>query len=880
MADETSLLFKIRADNAQAKATLADTRAAIASLRTSFSSELSQMEAASQKAFGTIQGNLQNFVGRLPGGNIFVNITDGLRGLSSQSDKVTPALTKFNKTVDDLSKSTGKSHGELVKFLGEFVKLPNAMDRSIAGYIKFGSKFDELEPKLVAAGKQLAGLAGETVAVGASFSALAGPIGIAVLAIGAQIAAVALLAKGIFSLAQEAAAFRGQLFDLSQQTDVSVETLNALEIGVSKIGGSLSSVTQSLVIFQGHLDEAQDSESKSAELFDRLGISINDTETALRDAFRALAVMPAGFERTNTAAELFGKRGGKQFLAIIKETNGDLDSAVDKLGALARVTEEEARQADEFNDTLRDLTILTRGLGSEAIPPVLDALEDLREMLKDNSGAMVVLKSAVEATAALFASTLKLAVISVNVAFEQARPILETIASLYERIAGASQDVKPLPLPLSGVTGGAGGIFGNVGGGELTEPEILASPGSQAQEAARKEAEAARKQRAAELKRDLEGQLAAFQALTKELGEAADAYAGVDITTRSYAVAQSIANGELKNASIGLQQMARDAAANIDQVNKDLKLRQEVLDFQEKMNEAVRQAIEGDKTYRQLTQEFIDLQREKGNIIDGTTRRWLALQAQILDTQKALEMYKETVEAIMLPESLIPSISITADELARAAGAAADLAAGLPPEAQVNSLAEAFERLADAMSRVFGISKDNARDFTDILQGAIDDMAFGIGNLVENWVLLGTTGPQAMRRLVASVLAGVAAQAAVKAVYELAEGFAALFFNPPAAAAHFTAAALFGSLAGVAAVAGRGVAGDAFQRPDRGGRGGASSSGPSALDTITQNRNQRQGIDLHITVDENLFGRAIKTTIKQDFKDGGEMRELYANDGG
>ena len=62
-------------------------------------------------------------------------------------------------------------------------------------------------------------------------------------------------------------------------------------------------------------------------------------------------------------------------------------------------------------------------------------------------------------------------------------------------------------------------------------------------------------------------------------------------------------------------------------------------------------------------------------------------------------------------------------------------------------------------------------------------MADGIGSMVQAWVLYGTAGPQAMRKMVASVLAGVAAQSAVLAIFELAKGFAALFFNPAEAAA-------------------------------------------------------------------------------------------------
>src|SRR6185436_20527513 len=104
----------------------------------------------------------------------------------------------------------------------------------------------------------------------------------------------------------------------------------------------------------------------------------------------------------------------------------------------------------------------------------------------------------------------------------------------------------------------------------------------------------------------------------------------------------------------------------------------------------------------------------------------------------------------------------------------------------------------------------------DIGHQAFEQLAQGMGNLVQQWVLMGSAGPNAMRKLVASVLAGVAAQAAVLAIMELAYGIAALTpwgaatYGP--AAFHFKSAALFGSVAVATALAGRAIAGDSFKQ--------------------------------------------------------------------
>jgi tape measure domain-containing protein len=115
-------------------------------------------------------------------------------------------------------------------------------------------------------------------------------------------------------------------------------------------------------------------------------------------------------------------------------------------------------------------------------------------------------------------------------------------------------------------------------------------------------------------------------------------------------------------------------------------------------------------------------------------------------------------------------------------------------------------------------------DFAGILQNAFQGFASAVGSLVQNLVLMGTTGPAVARKMLASVLASIAAESAVRAIFELAKGFAAMFLNPPQAAAHFKAAALFGSIAVGSGLAGRAVAGNAFQNNTSGG-GGSGGDG-------------------------------------------------------
>ena len=107
-----------------------------------------------------------------------------------------------------------------------------------------------------------------------------------------------------------------------------------------------------------------------------------------------------------------------------------------------------------------------------------------------------------------------------------------------------------------------------------------------------------------------------------------------------------------------------------------------------------------------------------------------------------------------------------------------------------------------------------------------------VGAVVKNFVLFGTAGTS-FRKFAAEVIASVAQMAATKAVFEVAEGLAALalfwFTNNPkfmkAATGHFVAAAAYGAIAGVAAVAGRAVAGDSFSQAAGASTGGNTGVG-------------------------------------------------------
>lgn len=207
-------------------------------------------------------------------------------------------------------------------------------------------------------------------------------------------------------------------------------------------------------------------------------------------------------------------------------------------------------------------------------------------------------------------------------------------------------------------------------------------------------------------------------------------------------------------------------------------------------------------------------------------------------------------------------------------------------EESVNNLSVAFRAAAQTAADFFKEQSRAAGNFSTIAGDAIRTFTDGLNQMITAWVLTGETGPAALRKLTAQVLAQVAAQAAVKAIFELAEGFALLFVHPAASASHFTAAAIFGSIAGVAAAVGRKAAGNLFKQPTGpNGSGSSSNTGTGQISAATLSRNSGTAPQQTIVRHEHVLkivsnDSHILEVLSKGYRRGGSIREIVLNDGG
>ncbi len=143
---------------------------------------------------------------------------------------------------------------------------------------------------------------------------------------------------------------------------------------------------------------------------------------------------------------------------------------------------------------------------------------------------------------------------------------------------------------------------------------------------------------------------------------------------------------------------------------------------------------------------------------------------------------------------------------------------------------QTFTSTADKMKAVYADLRHTAGE-------AIKSMIDVGGELLDQWILTGHASGQAVAQMTASIISGLAVQAGVKAIFELAEGFAAAAnpFTAWEAPLHFAAAKTYGIVAGVAVGTGLAIGAAGGLSPDKNSQGTASSGGSGSSGSGSSN---------------------------------------------
>jgi hypothetical protein len=687
------------------------------------------------------------------------------------------------------------------------------------------------------------GLENATTSATGAMSEFAGVAAVGIAAVAAIGIAALATARGIFNLAESASEFGSRLFDVQQKTGLAAATLGTLDIAAKQSGSSFEAVGNSIAKFNVLLGQAENGNKKAQETLQKYGITAKDTDTALQQAVKTIGSMGSESEQAAASAALFKDRTGA-IIPVIKQLDGDLAGATEKARDLGEVLSDEAlKAADDFGDALADLrqqaTVTAAKFGLAVAPVITAAMKDISKYIADNQTTIAEwageFKTAVEAVALsvrLFANTMETQFALINNAISiQSNHIINGLADawniatlgahryLIEAAKAANQARILSEARPGGAAGGLGQTLGTVSGGiDLGGPALRLGGGGGGGGGGRGgggkgDAERLERERIAQIKAVANEEIQTRAATDKVVFESFKLELEQETITAKEAL-QKKQDLEEDFLKFKIDVLQRELVAVSNNAKESAEIRKEIGLTQLQLEEQQIQHIVEELQLRKKTEKELYDQAEK------YVREQIDLTGQRLQQeQDKLDLIKKQNEEVL------EQIHLSNKKPEGFGENPADLGIALPPDTENPFFDALFRGIGlDKMATNVQTMKSILGDFGSFVGDIFGQMAQAVGQSIASWVLYGGSIGQALKKATAEVLAQIAAQAAVKAIFELAEGFAALFVNPPAAAAHFTAAAIYGSVAAVAGLAGRAIAGNSFKQQSGAATGSTQNS--------------------------------------------------------
>ena len=686
--------------------------------------------------------------------------------------------------------------------------------------------------------QEVGGLEKAAAGAGSGFASMANPAALAAVAITAIATAAVTATKYLWDLTNAASEFGSKIYDAQLRTGLSAAALTTLSLAADQSGSSLEQVSGAVSKFNVLLGESKQGNEKALDVLKQYNITAKDSTKAFEQAVIAIASMTDADEKAAAAKALFKDRTAA-ILPVIDALGGDLRKATEEAERLGTtLTEEDIKAADAFGDSLDTLSTQVKFLGYkfalEFMPQITSSIRQIIQWLAANKdeirvwgkmfsetisgiktyfgGLLTGVNAAINGINRAFGLSASSAITWSTVMQGALGPIVylfRQLARFGDSIPGQIKDstddainiVKPPSLPKMPE-------FLNARGGN--------SPGSNSN-AAQEEADRIAERNLRARIQIAENLLQRFQ---KDFSDAVTTgIENITGTDDDSILALKSAFGEyleqIQRAMTALHRLQDQERATMTDAEKDLLTQKQRIE-----KEQVRLAVK--KEMLRIDKAAADFNEEEGK----------KAQERIDAELRALE---EKLRLLEKEDALRKSIATPPDGQPAA------------PEGPYGfDIGGSFKEFIDLVYSQGPTINQTLQTMGDIATSAFGAIAKGIGSMVEAWVLMGTAGPNAMRKMVASVLAGVAAQAAVLAIFELAKGFAALWLNPGEAATHFKSAALFGAIAVGAAVGGRAVAGDAFKTQTgaaTGGGSGGNGNSPGETRYTTQFNGYGQGRD-------------------------------------
>lgn len=168
--------------------------------------------------------------------------------------------------------------------------------------------------------------------------------------------------------------------DLAAKTQLTVEEIGGLGFAASQAGSDLDGAALSMGKLNLTIAKAAAGDKAAIEVFQKMGISIRDANghiksgiTILGEAADSFTTFAEGPTKAALANALFGK-GYASMLPLLRDGGAALKDNVEFFRKFGGVTTESAKAADNFNDQIGRIKLVTQGLRNQIVNELVDPL--------------------------------------------------------------------------------------------------------------------------------------------------------------------------------------------------------------------------------------------------------------------------------------------------------------------------------------------------------------------------------------------------------------------------------------------------------------------------------------------------------------------------
>lgn len=234
------------------------------------------------------------------------------------------------------------------------------------------------------------------------------------------IGAIEEFARGMKEMVFGAIEAAEQLHNMSEKTGIAIEVLGGLGFAASKAGGSLESVVAAAGKLNKSIAEAAGGNKEIGVAFNALGISVRDATGQLKTADAVMAEVSSKFagyqdgpEKVAIALRLFGKAGA-DIIPMLDKGGASLLENIDYYKRFSGVTAEVAAASVEFEDTLKNLHLISGSFAKTLAADLLPTLQTLADTLLRSKENSTLFETAARGLAIVFET---IVVLGANVAY-------------------------------------------------------------------------------------------------------------------------------------------------------------------------------------------------------------------------------------------------------------------------------------------------------------------------------------------------------------------------------------------------------------------------------------------------------------------------------